>query len=184
MLKGGYDLLGRTKDQIRTTEQINAALDACTALKLDALVIIGGIFVSLLDFHVVTFIFVYWFFFVLLMKVWHQTQMLHNLQKRLQKESAWQRYTTWHWCFINYIAWNFASTFIRMPHHPELFNAPNVSSYPCSLTTFDLLPLFASTDPLLSISKIFRWLVFLLLWMGILRTILLRQMWVLTQFVR
>lgn len=39
---GGYDLLGRTKDQIRTTEQVNAALNACKALKLDSLVIIGG----------------------------------------------------------------------------------------------------------------------------------------------
>lgn len=42
MLQGGYDLLGRTKDQIRTTEQVNAALKACTDLKLDGLVIIGG----------------------------------------------------------------------------------------------------------------------------------------------
>lgn len=42
-IEGGYDLLGRTKDQIRTTEQVNSAFDACTALKLDALVIIGGI---------------------------------------------------------------------------------------------------------------------------------------------
>ncbi|EPS71673.1 hypothetical protein M569_03082, partial [Genlisea aurea] len=41
--QGGYDLLGRTKDQIRTTEQVNAALNSCTALKLDALVIIGGV---------------------------------------------------------------------------------------------------------------------------------------------
>ncbi|KAL1535193.1 diphosphate--fructose-6-phosphate 1-phosphotransferase [Salvia divinorum] len=41
--QGGYDLLGRTKDQIRTTEQVNAALNACTILKLDALVIIGGV---------------------------------------------------------------------------------------------------------------------------------------------
>ncbi|KAG8377189.1 hypothetical protein BUALT_Bualt08G0002300 [Buddleja alternifolia] len=41
--QGGYDLLGRTKDQIRTTEQVNAALNACTSLKLDALVIIGGV---------------------------------------------------------------------------------------------------------------------------------------------
>ncbi|KAL3619838.1 hypothetical protein CASFOL_034750 [Castilleja foliolosa] len=41
--QGGYDLLGRTQDQIRTTEQVNAALKACTALKLDALVIIGGV---------------------------------------------------------------------------------------------------------------------------------------------
>lgn len=39
---GGYDMLGRTKDQIRTTEQVNAALKACTNLKLDGLVIIGG----------------------------------------------------------------------------------------------------------------------------------------------
>ncbi|KAI8004832.1 Pyrophosphate--fructose 6-phosphate 1-phosphotransferase subunit alpha [Camellia lanceoleosa] len=41
--QGGYDLLGRTQDQIRTTEQVNAALAACTALKLDGLVIIGGV---------------------------------------------------------------------------------------------------------------------------------------------
>ncbi|GAB2210388.1 hypothetical protein Droror1_Dr00015654 [Drosera rotundifolia] len=41
--QGGYDLLGRTKDQIRTIEQVNAALAACQALKLDGLVIIGGV---------------------------------------------------------------------------------------------------------------------------------------------
>ncbi|KNA06069.1 hypothetical protein SOVF_184560 [Spinacia oleracea] len=41
--QGGYDLLGRTKDQIRTTEQVNAALESCKALKLDGLVIIGGV---------------------------------------------------------------------------------------------------------------------------------------------
>ncbi|KAG5390667.1 hypothetical protein IGI04_032208 [Brassica rapa subsp. trilocularis] len=41
--QGGYDLLGRTKDQIRTTEQVNAALKACIDLKLDGLVIIGGV---------------------------------------------------------------------------------------------------------------------------------------------
>lgn len=40
--QGGYDLLGRTKDQIRTIEQVNAALASCKALKLDGLVIIGG----------------------------------------------------------------------------------------------------------------------------------------------
>lgn len=40
--KGGYDLLGRTKDQIRTTEQVNAARSACQELKLDGLVVIGG----------------------------------------------------------------------------------------------------------------------------------------------
>lgn len=41
--QGGYDLLGRTKDQIRTIEQVNAAMAACTSLKLDGLVIIGGV---------------------------------------------------------------------------------------------------------------------------------------------
>eukprot|EP00268_Persea_americana_P015715 TRINITY_DN1736_c0_g1_i2.p1 TRINITY_DN1736_c0_g1~~TRINITY_DN1736_c0_g1_i2.p1 ORF type:complete len:387 (-),score=74.99 TRINITY_DN1736_c0_g1_i2:1122-2282(-) len=41
--QGGYDLLGRTKDQIRTTEQVKAALIACQTLKLDGLVIIGGV---------------------------------------------------------------------------------------------------------------------------------------------
>ncbi|CAL9127522.1 unnamed protein product [Musa textilis] len=41
--QGGYDLLGRTKDQIRTTEQVNAAMSACQELKLDGLVIIGGV---------------------------------------------------------------------------------------------------------------------------------------------
>ncbi|KAF8405610.1 hypothetical protein HHK36_010517 [Tetracentron sinense] len=41
--QGGYDMLGRTKDQIRTTEQVNAALTTCKALKLDGLVIIGGV---------------------------------------------------------------------------------------------------------------------------------------------
>ncbi|XP_010527650.1 PREDICTED: pyrophosphate--fructose 6-phosphate 1-phosphotransferase subunit alpha-like [Tarenaya hassleriana] len=41
--QGGYDLLGRTKDQIRTTEQVDAALEACRELKLDGLVIVGGV---------------------------------------------------------------------------------------------------------------------------------------------
>ncbi|EXB56254.1 Pyrophosphate--fructose 6-phosphate 1-phosphotransferase subunit alpha [Morus notabilis] len=41
--QGGYDLLGRTKDQIRTIEQVNAALTACKDLKLVGLVIIGGV---------------------------------------------------------------------------------------------------------------------------------------------
>ncbi|CAH8306066.1 unnamed protein product [Eruca vesicaria subsp. sativa] len=41
--QGGYDLLRKTKDKIRTTEQVNAALKACTDLKLDGLVIIGGV---------------------------------------------------------------------------------------------------------------------------------------------
>lgn len=35
-------MLGRTKDQIRTTEQVNAALISCQDLKLDGLVIVGG----------------------------------------------------------------------------------------------------------------------------------------------
>lgn len=37
-------MLGRTQDQIRTTEQVNAALTACNDLKLDGLVIVGGEF--------------------------------------------------------------------------------------------------------------------------------------------
>lgn len=37
-------MLGRTKDQIRTTEQVSAALTACKELKLDGLVIIGGMY--------------------------------------------------------------------------------------------------------------------------------------------
>ncbi|KAI7743760.1 hypothetical protein M8C21_004212 [Ambrosia artemisiifolia] len=41
--QGGYDLLGRTKDQIRRKEQVNTAMDACNALKLDGLVIVGGV---------------------------------------------------------------------------------------------------------------------------------------------
>uniref|UniRef100_A0A8R7R2U3 Phosphofructokinase domain-containing protein n=1 Tax=Triticum urartu TaxID=4572 RepID=A0A8R7R2U3_TRIUA len=36
-------MLGRTRDQIRTTEQVKAAMTTCQALKLDALVIIGGV---------------------------------------------------------------------------------------------------------------------------------------------
>ncbi|KAL5208431.1 hypothetical protein ABZP36_032866 [Zizania latifolia] len=40
--QGGYDMLGRTKDQIRTKEQVNGTMASCQALKLDALVIIGG----------------------------------------------------------------------------------------------------------------------------------------------
>ncbi|KAG8059651.1 hypothetical protein GUJ93_ZPchr0002g23916 [Zizania palustris] len=41
--QGGYDMLGRTKDQIRTKEQVNGTMASCQALKLDALVIIGGV---------------------------------------------------------------------------------------------------------------------------------------------
>ncbi|KAJ0968110.1 hypothetical protein J5N97_025027 [Dioscorea zingiberensis] len=41
--QGGYDMLGRTRDQVRTNEQIKAALNTCKALRLDGLVIIGGV---------------------------------------------------------------------------------------------------------------------------------------------
>ncbi|ONK58963.1 uncharacterized protein A4U43_C08F1530 [Asparagus officinalis] len=41
--QGGYGMLGRTKDQIRTTEQVNAALASCQKLNLDGLVIVGGV---------------------------------------------------------------------------------------------------------------------------------------------
>lgn len=40
--QGGYDLLGRTKDQIRSVHQVNDARAACEALKLDGLVLVGG----------------------------------------------------------------------------------------------------------------------------------------------
>jgi diphosphate-dependent phosphofructokinase len=43
LYEGGYDLIGRSVDQIRTTEQVNATIATCTDLKLDGLVIIGGI---------------------------------------------------------------------------------------------------------------------------------------------
>ncbi|KAL6643402.1 hypothetical protein ACP70R_018959 [Stipagrostis hirtigluma subsp. patula] len=41
--QGGFDLLGRTIDQIRTTEQVNAAMSTCCHLNLDGLIIIGGV---------------------------------------------------------------------------------------------------------------------------------------------
>lgn len=40
--QGGYDMLGRTKDQIRSVQQVNDARAACEALKLDGLVLVGG----------------------------------------------------------------------------------------------------------------------------------------------
>lgn len=40
---GGYDMLGRTKDQITSKEQVNSALNACQTLDLNGLVVIGGI---------------------------------------------------------------------------------------------------------------------------------------------
>ncbi|CAN6224029.1 unnamed protein product [Urochloa humidicola] len=41
--QGGFDLLGRTVDQIRTKEQINAAMSTCCDLSLDGIIIIGGV---------------------------------------------------------------------------------------------------------------------------------------------
>ncbi|KAK8934905.1 Pyrophosphate--fructose 6-phosphate 1-phosphotransferase subunit alpha [Platanthera zijinensis] len=41
--QGGFGMLGRTVDQIRTTQQVNAALAACQSLNLNGLVIIGGV---------------------------------------------------------------------------------------------------------------------------------------------
>ena len=48
---GGYDLLGRTKDQIRSVHQVNDARAACEALKLDALVLVGGMYLPSLIVH-------------------------------------------------------------------------------------------------------------------------------------
>nr|GEW11734.1 pyrophosphate--fructose 6-phosphate 1-phosphotransferase subunit alpha [Tanacetum cinerariifolium] len=44
---GGYDMLGRIKDQIRTTEQVNSVMVACKALNLDGLDIVVGVPVTL-----------------------------------------------------------------------------------------------------------------------------------------
>nr|CAB3480754.1 unnamed protein product [Digitaria exilis]CAB3504653.1 unnamed protein product [Digitaria exilis] len=41
--QGGFDLLGRSIDQIRTTKQVNYAMTTCRSLNLDGLVIIGGV---------------------------------------------------------------------------------------------------------------------------------------------
>ncbi|XP_065037007.1 pyrophosphate--fructose 6-phosphate 1-phosphotransferase subunit alpha-like [Musa acuminata AAA Group] len=41
--QGGYDMLGRTKDQITSKEQVNSALNACQTLDLNGLVVIGGV---------------------------------------------------------------------------------------------------------------------------------------------
>lgn len=40
--QGGFDLLGRSIDQIRTTKQVNAAMTTCRYLNLDGLVVVGG----------------------------------------------------------------------------------------------------------------------------------------------
>ena len=89
--QGGYDMLGRTKDQIRTKEQVNGAMASCQALKLDALVIIGGmqcyksrdsttLYICLNNIK------------CQLMKVSHPILMLLNLLKLLPRQSAQQRY--------------------------------------------------------------------------------------------
>ncbi|CAL4998183.1 unnamed protein product [Urochloa decumbens] len=41
--QGGFDLLGRSIDQIRTTKQVSSAMATCHSLNLDGLVIIGGV---------------------------------------------------------------------------------------------------------------------------------------------
>ena len=86
--------MGRTKDQIRTTEQVKAALNACKDLKLDALVIIGGKFDALVfamrcicNFTAITNYGSY-----LLLKELHQIQMLLSLLKHLLRQNAKQRY--------------------------------------------------------------------------------------------
>lgn len=40
--QGGYDLLRRSVDQIRSKKQLAAATDTCTALDLDGLVMVGS----------------------------------------------------------------------------------------------------------------------------------------------
>lgn len=42
--QGGFDMLGRTADQISTPAQLAAACDACNELQLDGLVLVGGAF--------------------------------------------------------------------------------------------------------------------------------------------
>lgn len=41
--QGGFDLLGRSIDQIRTSKQVTAAMATCVNLNLDGLVIVGGV---------------------------------------------------------------------------------------------------------------------------------------------
>lgn len=41
--QGGFDLLGRTVDKLRTPEQLEATKNSCTKLKLDGLILIGGV---------------------------------------------------------------------------------------------------------------------------------------------
>ncbi|VAI27991.1 unnamed protein product [Triticum turgidum subsp. durum] len=41
--QGGFDLLGRSIDQIRSSKQVSAAMTTCQDLNLDGLVIVGGV---------------------------------------------------------------------------------------------------------------------------------------------
>uniref|UniRef100_A0A453JVF9 Phosphofructokinase domain-containing protein n=1 Tax=Aegilops tauschii subsp. strangulata TaxID=200361 RepID=A0A453JVF9_AEGTS len=41
--QGGFDLLGRSIDQIRSSKQVSAAMTTCQNLNLDGLVIVGGV---------------------------------------------------------------------------------------------------------------------------------------------
>ncbi|KAK6919865.1 Phosphofructokinase domain [Dillenia turbinata] len=41
--QGGYDMLGRSKDQIRTFDQVKSTIKTCQELKLDGLVFLGGV---------------------------------------------------------------------------------------------------------------------------------------------
>lgn len=101
--QGGYDLLGRTRDQIRTTEQVNAAMTACQALKLDALVIIGGSipyanmlnFTYLIHLNDLTISFSF-------LKVLHPTRMLLSLLRLLLSQSVQQRLADiWYFVYIS-----------------------------------------------------------------------------------
>ena len=40
--QGGFDLLGSSRTKIETAEQFQKALETCSTLKLDGLVIVGG----------------------------------------------------------------------------------------------------------------------------------------------
>lgn len=86
-------MLGRTKDQIRTKEQVNAASNACQTLKLDGLVIIGGTIIAwsmstIKNFFILNSSYSVPFF---LMKVSHPIPMQLSLLRPLQNQSAKRR---------------------------------------------------------------------------------------------
>lgn len=86
-------MLGRTKDQIRTTEQVNAAMVTCQTMKLDGLVIIGGIFYSADCLITVVIILCYLFRISLInVKELHPIRMLPSLQRLLLSQHVTQRY--------------------------------------------------------------------------------------------